>query len=265
MVSAIAKKFPFLKSEDLRDEEMNELVSRLIAESEIIRKEFTFLVLKTEQSLDSKNIPVKKLILTLKNINREHSAIDKLKSKSDICDAFIELTDHWSFFDFEILSLFIEVYCSNDPDLTKCFNDYKLHFRQYCERRLYEVPIESFSAEVSQKEHTYLHVKLDEIFNKDIKQLKLKDIEQLNRSISHILKTSVRLVQIEEGCIELIYITLCEFDETFHLSDQQSHELKEMGIIKIYAKKDDECVFIGEKNRNRNSGKFMHKNHHTFL
>ena len=249
--SSISAKFPYLKIENLSDRERDELLSRLTTESEIIKDEFSVIVSKTEQSLEDRNTSVKQLILILKNTFREHSAIDVLKSQTDICDAFIELYDHWSFFDFRILSLFIKAFCSKDPELIESFNDYKLHFKQYCEKRLNEVPADSFDAEDSQKKHTYLHVKLDAVFS-----VKLNDIKQINRRISHMLETSVRLVKFEEGCIELIYITLCEINEMFHLSGQQIHELMHMGIIKIYAKKDDKCISIGDIKELR-SGKYI--------
>ena len=174
--------------------------------------------------------------LLINKYNPNHITSENLENVTDLSEALIKLSGYWSFFDFELLHALIKGFCSED--LQQEFNNYELDFKHYCERRLCEVPADSFNAEVSQKKR--LHVKLDEVFD-----VKMEDIKRLNRKLSDMLQTKVRLLDIEEGCIELIYITLHEINMTFHLTGKQNEELMQMGVLKIYVKKDNEILSIG--------------------
>ena len=187
---------------------------------------------------------MKEVTFLLRNkYGANHVTSEELKGVTDLSDALLILSDHWSFFDFELLRALIKGFCNKNVELMLEFNEYESNFKLYCERRLCEVPADSFNAGVSQKKRSHLHVKLDEVFN-----VKTEDIKRLNRKLSDMLQTNVRLLKIEEGCIELIYITLHEFDKTFRLTGKQNEEceeLKQMGVLNIYTKKDDEILSIG--------------------
>ena len=170
---------------------------------------------------------MKEVTFLLRNkYGANHVTSEELKDVTDLSDALLILSDHWSFFDFELLRALIKGFCNKNVELMLEFNEYESNFKLYCERRLCEIPADSFNAGVSQKKRSHLHVKLDEVFN-----VKTKDIKRLNRKLSDMLQTNVRLLNIEEGCIELIYITLHEFDKTFRLTGKQNEEYEELRCI----------------------------------
>ena len=198
---------------------------------------------------------MKEVTFLLRNkYGANHVTSEELKDVTDLSDALFILSDHWSFFDFELLRALIKSFCSKDVELIQEFNEYESNFKHYCERRLCEVPANSFNAGVSRKKRSHLHVKLDEVFN-----VKIKDVKRLNRKLSDMLQTNVRLLEIEDGCIELIYITLHESDKTFRLTGKQNEELIQMGVLNIYTKKE---ILSIEDIKEPKSGKYANNNLH---
>ncbi len=101
-----------------------------------MKKKFAILVGTTLINLIGKGTTVKTLRATLTNLNRREIA-EELKGTTDINDAFMLLSKFWSFLDYDILSIFIKSLCS---DLKPELNEYTSSLREYCERRVYEVP-----------------------------------------------------------------------------------------------------------------------------
>ncbi len=69
--------------------------------------------------------------------------------------------DFWSFFDYKILGAIITSFCF---DLKPDFDVYVLNFKEYCNRRVCEVPDDSYSTKLSKSEEKKnLHIKLTRI------------------------------------------------------------------------------------------------------
>ena len=215
--------------ENLTEEEREEFIAKLIYDSEKMKKRFTILVARTEQNLKRQKTTVDELILIFENLFDENNVPEELEKETDLCKSLIKISKYWSFFDYEILSAIIRGYCNEDESLLNLLDAYESEFEHYCERRLCEVPSGVFNAELSGEKHTYHHVKLDDLFT-----VQLKDIKKISTRLSDMLQTKIRLLEIKDGCIELIYICLHEFNK-ISLSRQQEDELRQIGVLKIHS------------------------------
>ena len=133
-------------------------------------------------------------------------------------------------FDYKILSIIIEGLCEN---LKQDLHEYESDFKKYCYRRLSEVPVDILSEGIHNKDHNYLNIKFDP---PDGFFTSVKNIARQNKLLSKFLDTNVRLCKFEDGCINFVYISLHEFDDTFSLSDEQKQNLSSIGILKMYSK-----------------------------
>lgn len=220
--------FPLLRAGDFTEE----LMARLEVESVNMSQKFTVLVTCTKDSLRDQNIEVEDLIVIIKNmhfLNGDKNKLIKKLSKikgggKSIAKAFKIMSDFWSFFDYDLLSGIILNYQKKDSDLQEEFSRYTSSFKEYCQRRLCEVPVEALAVQGD-----YLWVKLDKAFD-----VKLEEFKTMNAKLSSILGTNIRLVKFKGGCIELAYITMHELDAIFPLSAAQEKELIEMDVRKIY-------------------------------
>ena len=230
--AGIKEKFPHLiKLEGMSDEEMDDLKDQLELDSEKMKKQFAILVGKTITSCKQSSVGVSNLRAVLKNYSSE-KVLESLDSGTDAENMWEKIADYWSFFDYNILSIIIEGLCKDHADLLQDLDTYVSDFKEYCKRRLCEVPVNSFSEGIQDKAHNYLNFKFDPpggFFTS------VKNIEWQNKSLSRILETKVRLCKLEDGCINFVYISLREFDDTFSLSDEQKQNLSTIGVLKMYS------------------------------
>ena len=248
-------KFPYLKVEGLTDEQQEDLKEQLEYDAREILRKFSILVDKTRESLQISKITVDLLISSLNNFHAKTIA-EKLEKESDgdLLKAFEIMSKYWSFFDYEILSIFIEGHCEEDVRLQEYFSDYKSKFETYHRKhKLCEIPIDSFG-DKSQDKHKYVHIKMDDKF----KSITEFDIVKQNKRLSYILGTIICLKEFkEDGCIELAYIVA---DENFLLCRQQKKKLSEIGVVKMYS--DTEVYFENYTVKNLeedliNAGKYV--------
>ena len=229
--SSLEKLFPYLKVDhiSLTEEHKYNLEMTLLSDSEELLKQFAILVGRTTTSLKKWNVRVPDLISLLKNYHAE-SMLEQMEDETEISKALIKVCDYWSFFDHDLLSDIIRGYCKDDADLQNDLDLYLADFKYFCQRKLCEVPINIFGSEMFGEECTYLYAKLEHTRD-DIGTIKAEDINQLNRQLSKILHTKVRLVRFKEGCIELTYSSL---HVTSLLNDLQRKELVKIGVVKLY-------------------------------
>ena len=224
------QRFPYLQTTDLTEEQKDELIMRLVNESDLIRTKFANLVTSTNKSLKNSNVEVRSLILTLKN------GLDKLvEDESDLTEALIKLSDYWSFFDYEILTSIISSHCKNDVNMQQEAESYISKFKEYCQRRLCEVPIDNFNTEIHKKT-TKLYVKMDETFT-----VPLNKVKMIERKLSSLLDTRLHLLNIEDGCIKLIFNCFHKINLLFPLNSQQEEDLLKMGVLRLC---DDICIIM---------------------
>ena len=138
-----------------------------------------------------------------------------------ITKLFLALGDYWWFFDYELLSLIINRHCMElKPELEL----YITSFKEYCERRICEVPIDVFK---ERGDEYNLYVKCDHNFDKNT----LSDVKDIEGKLSDLLETELYLLGVEEGCVKLVFTNLCAI--TSPLTLKQMEELKELKVIHL--------------------------------
>jgi hypothetical protein len=132
---------------------------------------------------------------------------------------FQKLASNWSFFDYELLGLIINAYCSK---LKKKFRQYKHDLGEYCRRRIVEVPAHMLTAKATSKDTITIK------YGKEFYDITLKDIKDLQVKLSRLLKTPLRLLEIEEGCTQLLFDAACTITP---LTDEERCQLPNMKTL----------------------------------
>ena len=210
------------------------LKSRLKIETNNMITQFTVLVGKTLVSILEKKTSVKTLRTTLTNLNGRNGnkLTEQLQKISDMDEAFFELTQFWSFFEYNILTCIIQTFSSElQPELDR----YTSLLKEYCKRRIHEVPDDSGCSEESEEEKI-LYIRIDKSFSDEIKRIKIEDLTDLESNIGLLLGTNLLYLEIMEGSIIISFKCLHEFDVIFPLCPKQEEELKKIGVTGIYSK-----------------------------
>ena len=178
-----------------------------------------------------------KALLKELNAPKKSKLSNKLKKVTVISEAFEVLYDFWSFFDYKILGAIITSFCFDlKPDL----DEYVLKFKEYCNRRVCEVPDDSYSTKLSKSEQKKkLHIQIDQTFIKEVERLKMVDLKDLTDILGKILDTDLRILKIRNGSIVLTFHCLHELDVLFPLSSKQEEELQEIGVVRIYSEEQE--------------------------
>ncbi len=210
---------------DLSTDERQALEARLVAETEQMRSEFTILLGKTVNSLEKRGIKTEHLML----IFRRHykGLYRRLNRRDSIALIFTKADDYWSFFEYEVLAIIINVHGSTDDK--RNIDHYIEQLREYCKRRICEVPLRAFKKKSDKREELYLKVER----SLDYPMKKLKKLEY---RLSHILSHNLHLVNIKRGCLELTFVCGVEFKDIFPLSESQRRELDNCDVLKLYSK-----------------------------
>ncbi len=200
-----------------------------------MKERFAVLMGRTLRSLNMREVSIGELKALLKQLNasKKSKLSNKLKKVTDINKAFEVLSNFWSFFDYKILKNIIMSYCF---ELNQDFEEYVSKFKEYCNRRVCEVPDDSYSTKLSKSEEKKkLYIQIDQNFVDEIKKLKMKDLKYLSDILEDILDTHLRILEIKDGSIILTFHCLHEFDVIFPLSRRQEEKLQETGVTRIYA------------------------------
>ena len=220
------EKFPYLKSEHLSEEERGMLMGRLIVDSENIRSKFSSLLFRTAESLSNEKVSVRFLKILLKPY--KISELDE--SDDEVSQILLKAFEdtYCSLFSFKIVKDIIDHLGTNDDK--ERLAKYEASFKDYCKRRLCEVPTEVLNPGGSEeKKRTELYVKTDEIF-----EVPLEKIYVIQSEISRILEKPIHLKGMKEGCVELIFYLFHELDEIFPLNEKQMNLLKGIGVSRVY-------------------------------
>lgn len=202
-------------------------IGRLVAESNMIKRKFANLVVTTSESLEARNVTVGKVIVFLKNCGIPFEQMSEYKN---IDDVFFVASDYWSFFNYGNLETLISHWSddANKESLALYISD----FKEYCKRRLCEVPLDALKSDriVS----TRLYVKTDKNFN-----IPTEEIHTLTTELSYLLDTTLLLLDVKDGCIELDFDYLKE-ENLLPLLKDHSEKFKQLDITKLYT---EEHVF----------------------
>lgn len=193
------------------ESEARELAARLKGESKEMLAKFSTLVTHTVKLFgDKKGTTIEDLILSIHHLRGHESdkstLIKDLKrlKKEDVQEALLIMSDYWSFYDHELLSVIIKTFGS--PELKFEHGEYVIELTRYCKRRLCEV-------HPSSKEKGIAHPKnvtivLDEIFN-----IPLRYGNAIIRKLSRLLYPSFRLVGFEHVSLGCRLINPKDFSE----------------------------------------------------
>ena len=162
-------------------------------ESDDIRDEYAILVTETSKSLTStiKSIPALKIAL-------EPYRISEL-NECDVEEILQKAFHHCWFFSFRILRMIIDQFgTSSDKERLE---KYEKHFKEFCQRRLSEVPIDALNPPGKSKGTTF-YIKTDKTFDVPV------DIYKIQSELTRLLKKPVYLRSVEDGCIVLGFYIL---------------------------------------------------------
>ena len=240
--TSITSSFPYLKVSGLTPEQQEGLRIRLCVESEDIVRKFGHLHSRVYESLCERNVPVDKLVthlLSLGAIDPVHKESQKpalqtffqeLQNAGSIEKVLYIIRDYISFFNYHVIEHIVNE-LGTDQDRAELQN-YEKEFGQYSKRRVYECP--PVYGPKSDADHTDLVVKVDSMYE----EFTVKELKKFQYRLSRILQVSsqsvLRLCQVEEGCLQLIFqVPSFVQQETFPLSSEQERILAAEGVIRL--------------------------------
>ena len=249
--------FPYLKLSGLSPEQQEGLRIRLCVESEDIMHKFWRLHSRVYESLRKQNIPVGRLVAHLlslhafdpvyKDLQKPalQSFIKELRSAGSIEDVLFIIRDYVSFFNYHVIEHIVEGLGTNQDRAE--LQNYKREFDEYSKRRVYECPPEY--GPKSDAQHVDLVVKVDSVFEEfTVKELK-KFQYRLGRIFCVSPQSVLRLCQVEEGCLQLIFQVPSFVQQViFPLSSEQEIAVAAEGVIRLtcgdYQFSDKVCSFL---------------------
>ena len=240
--SSITSSFPYLNVSGLTPEQQEGLRIRLCVESEDIVHKFGHLHSRIYESLYQRNVPVDKLVTHLLSLGAFdpvykdsqkpvlHTFFQELQNAGSIEKVLYIIRDYISFFNYHVIEHIVNE-LGTDQDRAELQN-YEKEFGQYSKRRVYECP--PVYGPKSDADHTDLVVKVDSMYE----EFTVKELKKFQYRLSRILQVSsqsvLRLCQVEEGCLQLIFqVPSFVQQETFPLSSEQERILAAEGVIRL--------------------------------
>ena len=234
---------PFLQ---LSSSEREELKAMLDDDVRDVKHQFCFLVTKTRDSLEKRQIPVEKYatsILALgayepvpeernKSLLNEHR--EEIKMATSISEIFNILSAYWNYLNYEILEITIELYGTSDDE--QRLERYNEHLQIFCERRIFELSLPenscSSSNTLSSKQEK-VAVKLNVC-----EDSKCNELLRIRSRIAKILRVKLATLIIDgvdAGCVQLtLLIPTFVAQEIFPLSNEQMTVLhKDASVIRL--------------------------------
>ena len=240
--TSVTNSFPYLKVSGLTPEQQERLSIRLCVETEDIVHKFWRLHSRVYESLCERNVSVDRLVAHLLSLRAFDPVykdsqkpalqpfIKELQSAKSIGDVLYIVRDFTSFFNYRVIEHIVEG-LGTDQDRAELQN-YKREFDEYSKRRVYECPPDYGSK--SNDEDVDLVVKVDSVYE-DFTVKELKKFQYRLGRILHVSSQSVlRLCQVEEGCVQLIFqVPSFVQQEIFPLSSEQEMALAAQGVIRL--------------------------------
>lgn len=251
------EKFPLLKEDvaALCDEDKDELLSRLNADTKTICLSFGSLVARTELCLQGANIPTRNLITFFRQCEMEELASSiSLEDDIPIILDKVKKGKYWSFFNYELLEKMILTYCKEES-VAAGLNQYISEFKVFCQRRVSEVSEAALKSDVNPKSKSVFKVKMDDTFS--ISQSNLALIKHVQQRIAKVLnKKSVLLKDIKDGCIELTFEHYDISEPIFPTTEEASDGLAKIGV---------QWLQCGKNKLKLNIEQEVHHRHHQFF
>lgn len=205
------------------------LLARLEAESIEIKQKFATLVARTEKCLENSDTTAANL-KTLFNACSEELA-DIVNLTDEITEIMSKATrgKYWTFFNYGLLESVINAYCRQ---LITELQEYVIDFKEYCKRRLYEIPCEVLQADLRLSDsQSILCVKFDDKFSTD---KPVTYFLQIQHNLSKILKIEpLHLVHVKDGCIELTFRYFTKQNIIPYIDKHQQDKLEQLGVLRL--------------------------------
>ena len=238
----IVRSFPYQKVSRLTPEQQERLKIRLCVESEDIVRKFGHLQSRVYESLCERNISVDKLVthlLSLGAFDPVHKGSQKpvfqafskeLWNARSIEEVLYIIRSCISFFNYHIIEHIVNE-LGTEQDRVE-LQKYEKEFDEYSKRRVYECPPDYWSE--TEASHADLVLKVDS----EYEEFTVKELEKFECRLSRILHVSpqivLRLLQVEEGCLQLIFqIPSFVQQEIFPLCCEQERALATEGVIRL--------------------------------
>ena len=162
-------------------------------------------------------------------IEREMIELDRRIKSTDTIPMMLDKVkqgNYWSFFNYELLASIIKCFCRETHLITE-LDEYVSEFKNYCQRRISEVPHGSLCGE--QPQSTF-KVKLDDTFH--VERIKLQKLKDIQYQLEQILKMEpLQLVNVEKGCIELTFRYFNNaISRLFPLKEAEMVALSKLGV-----------------------------------
>ena len=239
--TSITSSFPYLKVSGLSLEQQEGLRIRLCVESEDIVRKFGHLHSRMYESLRERKVPVDRLVahlLSLGAFDPVHKESQKpalqtffqeLRNARSIEDVLYIIRNCISFFNYHVIEHIVNE-LGTDQDRTELQN-YEREFDEYSKRRVYECP--PVYGPKSDADHVDLVMKVDSVYE-EFTVKELKKFQYRLRTLHVSPQSVLRLCQVEEGCLQLIFQVLSFVQqEIFPLSSEQESSLAAEGVIRL--------------------------------
>lgn len=233
------EKYPLLKEKmaDLTDNQRDELLTRLNAESRTICSQFAVVVTQAQQKLWQSVIAED--FITLFTTYKLEELAEQIDHSDRVFEIFekIRKGNYWSFFNYELLEIIINAFL-RDTSLVKEMANYLVKFKEYCQHRVSEVPRGIVNGENVDPNYSsgMFKVKMDDEFC-----VQASDIKDVQHKLQIILNEKpILLADVDHGCIELIFR---HFNKAgiFPIEETKKVALAEIGVVVIFDK--DEVLF----------------------
>ena len=232
---------PFLKCDELSQEQVQVLKTTLTRESKNIRKQFQELLNATHSA--TKDMPVQEFLVHFMSLQVSPNKTSglpfedrfaEIESAPNVTKIFLILRDYISFFDYDIIEVIICSVSQESDQLYSRLLHYKETFESYCKRRVFECPPQ-IGSEGNTKQAKFV-LKLDGIA--DSYMYTLEKLQSFRNQVAEICRVSalaLHLQKVEDGCIKVTFlIPLFLKDEMFPLSKDQKQALTDLGVVEFY-------------------------------
>ena len=218
--------------------------TRAILDEDVREMQYQFgrLVTKTRESVEQR-IPVQNFAGSILGLGayepvpegRDRSLLDEhreeIKNAESISAIFNILSAYWNYLNYEILEYTVELYGTNaDTARLKSYNE-ELH--NFCQRRLFELPLPESGTGSGNARQEKFDVKLN------VREgVTCKELLRIRRRIAKILRVNPAALiidRVDAGCVQLTFL-IPKFvaQEIFPLSDDQTSALsKDVAVIRL--------------------------------
>ena len=209
---------------------------------EHVRTNFIFRLSKDTADIKNKFIALEiRLRRALKSETRAEEIIRIISKKDDKfhevfknCDTIDELLDeaeqHWSFFDYDLIQLFIDCIFEDEHQLMVRLKAYITKFKEYAKRRICECPSNVFEDE--EKNGKVVVFKIEEC---NFEKMTVDELKKLCFHLNSAIGSyNLRLLKTDPGCVQLTFRVLSSANEMIQkLIREKQKALRSMGVLSI--------------------------------